>query len=66
MQNRHLHTFIVDPDKLVNAADDPFKYEQLRVKVWLEISEGSDYYGTTSQVATVGLIYPVWELVAKG
>jgi uncharacterized repeat protein (TIGR02543 family) len=62
MQNRHLHTFIVDPDELVNAADDPFKYEQLRVKVWLEISEGSDYYGTTSQVATVGLIYPVWEL----
>ncbi len=60
--NKYLHTFIVDPDELVNAADDPFKYEQLRVKVWLEISEGSDYYGTTSQVATVGLIYPVWEL----
>lgn len=63
--NKYLHTFIVDPDELVNAADDPFKYEQLRVKVWLEISEGSDYYGTTSQVATVGLIYPVWELTVE-
>ena len=64
MQNRFLHTMNVDPDELVNAADDPFKYEQLRCKVWLEISDGSDYYGTTSQVATVWLIYPTWELVA--
>lgn len=60
---KFLHTIIVDPDELVNAADDPVKHAWLMVKVWLEVSEGSDYYGTTSDEIIVPLSYPQWEFV---
>mgnify|MGYP001661113113 CR=1 FL=1 len=64
--NKYLHTINVDPDELVNAADDPIKHGWLMVKVWLEVSEGSDYYGTTSDEIIVPLDYPQWDYDRTG
>ena len=61
MHDKYLYTFTVDPDELVNPADDTKFGGTLLVSACLEISDGSDYYGTTTEYSLGGLLYPTIE-----
>ena len=61
MHDKYLYTFTVDPDELVNPADDTKFGGTLLVSACLEISDGSDYYGTTTKYSLGGLLYPTIE-----
>ncbi len=61
MHDKYLCTFTVDPDELVNPADDTKFGGTLLVSACLEISDGSDYYGTTTEYSLGSLLYPTVE-----
>lgn len=61
MHDKYLYTFTVNRDELVNPADDPKFGGTLLVSACLEISDGSDYYGTTTEYSLGGLLYPTIE-----
>lgn len=63
MHDKYLYTFTVDPDELVNPADDPKFGGTLLVSACLEISDGSDYYGTTTEYSLGGLLYPTIDMM---
>ena len=63
MHDKYLYTFTVDPDELVNPADDPKFGDILLVSACLEISDGSDYYGTTTEYSLGGLLYPTIDMM---
>ncbi len=61
MHDKYLYTFTIDRDELVNPADSPKFGGTLLVSACLEISDGSDYYGTTTEYSLGGLLYPTIE-----
>ena len=63
MHDKYLYTFTVNRDELVNPADDPKFGGTLLVSACLEISDGSDYYGTTTEYSLGGLLYPTIDMM---
>ncbi len=63
MHDKYLYTFTVNRDELVNPADDPKFGDILLVSACLEISDGSDYYGTTTEYSLGGLLYPTIDMM---
>lgn len=63
MHDKYLYTFTVNRDELINPADDPKFGGTLLVSACLEISDGSDYYGTTTEYSLGGLLYPTIDMM---
>ena len=61
--SKYLYTCTFDRDELVNPADGLKFGGTLLVSACLEISDGSDYYGTTTGYGLGGLLYPTIDMM---